>query len=131
MAKKIKVKLILELRATQMSQREICRTRKISQHSVSDVYKIADQLGITYEDIKDKSEEEVYRIFYPDKFSYDSLYQKPDYSYVHAELKKTGVNLKLLWKEYQDTCNQNGALSMGYTVAQQLLFPHKQPNTSK
>ena len=44
MAKKIKVKLILELRATQISQREICRTRKISQHSVSDVYKIAYQL---------------------------------------------------------------------------------------
>jgi len=99
MAKKIKVKLILELRATQMSQREICRTRKISQHSVSDVYKIAEQLGITYEDIKDKSEEEVYRMFYPDKFSYESLYEKPDYNYVHAELKKTGVNLKLLWKE--------------------------------
>lgn len=115
MAKKIKVKLILELRATQMSQREICRTRKISQHSVSDVYKIADQLGITYENIKDKSEEEIYRMFYPDKFASESLYQKPDYSYVHAELKKTGVNLKLLWKEYQDTCNQNGSLSMGYT----------------
>ncbi|NLB81765.1 MAG: IS21 family transposase [Clostridiaceae bacterium] len=115
MAKKIKVKLILELRATQISQREICRTRKISQHSIIDVYKIADQLGITYEDVKDKSEEEVYRMFYPDKFTSESLYKKPDYSYVHGELKKTGVNLKLLWKEYKDTCNQNGSLSMGYT----------------
>ena len=96
MAKKIKVKLILELRATQISQREICRTRKVAQHSVIDVYKIADQLGITYEDVKDKSEEEVYRMFYPDKFTSESLYKKPDYSYVHGELKKTGVNLKLL-----------------------------------
>ena len=115
MAKKIKVKLILELRATQISQREICRTRKISQHSVIDVYKIADKLGITYEDVKDKSEEEVYRMFYPDKFTSESLYNKPDYSYVHGELKKTGVNLKLLWKEYKDTCNQTGSISMGYT----------------
>jgi transposase len=115
MAKKIKVKLILELRATQMSQREICRTRKISQHSVSDVYKIADQLGITYEDIKDKSEEEVYQMFYPDKFAFESLYKKPDYNYIHAELKKTGVNLKLLWKEYKDNCNKSGTLLMGYT----------------
>jgi hypothetical protein len=32
MAIKIKVKLILELRAAQISQREICRTRKISHH---------------------------------------------------------------------------------------------------
>ena len=65
MARKIKVKLILELRAAQISQREICRTRKISHHSVIDVYRIADQLGITYEDIKDKSEEEVYRFSIP------------------------------------------------------------------
>ena len=95
MAIKIKVKLILELRAAQISQREICRTRKISHHSVIDVYRIADQLGITYEDIKDKSEEEVYRVFYPDKFASESLYNLPDYGYVHAELKKTGVTLKL------------------------------------
>ena len=115
MAIKIKVKLILELRAAQISQREICRTRKISHHSVIDVYRIADQLGITYEDIKDKSEEEVYRVFYPDKFASESLYNLPDYGYVHAELKKTGVTLKLLWKEYKDTCSKNGSLSMGYT----------------
>lgn len=35
-AKKIKVKQIFELRAAQMSQREICRTRKMPQHSVGD-----------------------------------------------------------------------------------------------
>lgn len=35
MASEIKVKLILELRAALMSQREISRRRKISQHSVA------------------------------------------------------------------------------------------------
>ena len=115
MAKRIKVKLILELRAAQMSQREICKTRKMSQHSVGDVYKIADQLGITYESIREKSEEEVYRMFYPDKYAYESLYKKVDYGYVHAEPKRTGVNLKLLWREYKDACVKTGDLSMGYT----------------
>lgn len=115
MAKKIKVKLILELRAAQMSQREICRTRKISQHSVGDVYRIADELGIIYNDVKDKSDEEVYRMFYPDKYVSEVLYKVPDYSYIHTELKKTGVNLKLLWREYKDSCKTSNALSMGYT----------------
>lgn len=115
MARKIKVKLILELRAAQMSQREICRTRKMSQHSVGEVWKIADLLGVTYKDVKDKTEEEVYQMFYPDKFVSESLYKKPDYEYIHAELKKTGVNLKLLWKEHKDACNKSGALPMGYT----------------
>lgn len=115
MAKKIKVKLILELRAAQMSQREICRTRKISQHSVGDVYRVADELGIIYNDVKDKSDEEVYRMFYPDKYVSEVLYKVPDYSYIHTELKKTGVNLKLLWREYKDSCETSSALSMGYT----------------
>ena len=90
MAIKIKVKLILELRAAQISQREICEPKDLL-FRVIDVCRIADQLGITYEDIKDKSEEEVYRVFYPDKFASESLYNLPDYGYVHAELKKTGV----------------------------------------
>lgn len=115
MAQKIKVKLVLELRAAQLSQREICRTRKMSQHSVGDVCRIAGELGITYKDVKDKSEEEVYRMFYPDKFLSETLYKVPDYSYIHAELKKTGVNLKLLWHEYKDACQASSALSMGYT----------------
>lgn len=115
MAKKIKVKLILELRAAQMSQREICRTRKISQHSVGDVCRIAGVLGITYNDVKDKTDEEVYRMFYPDKYVNETLYKVPDYSYIHTELKKTGVNLKLLWHEYKDSCKTSNTLSMGYT----------------
>lgn len=115
MANKIKVKLILELRAAQISQREISRTRKMSQHSVGEVYKIADQLGLIYDDIKDKSEEEVYRLFYPDKHVSETLYMLPDYNYVHAELKRTGVNLKLLWNEYKDTCYQKQSISLGYT----------------
>lgn len=102
MANKIKVKLILELRAAQVSQREICRTRKMSQHSVGEVYKIANQLEITYDDIKDKSEEEVYQLFFPDKHTIETLFTLPDYTYVHKELNRTGVNLKLLWNEYKD-----------------------------
>ena len=77
MASKIKVKLILELRAAQVSQREICRTRKMSQHSVGEVYKIANQLEITYDDIKDKSEEEVYQLFFQDKHTIETHYTFP------------------------------------------------------
>lgn len=115
MAKKIKVKLILELRAANMSQREICRSIKISSHSVSDVCKIATEKDIKYDDIKDKSDEEVYQLFFPNKFVTDTLYKQPDYSQIHSELKKTGVTLKLLWNEYKDTCVADGELSFGYT----------------
>jgi len=115
MANKIKVKLILELRSAQMSQREICRTRHISQHSVSDVFKIAQEKGICFENVRSKTEEEIYQMFFPDKFSSENLFKQPDYEHVHTELKKTGVTLKLLWQEYTDGCITYNSISMGYT----------------
>ncbi len=87
----------------------------MSSHSVSDVCKLATEKEITYDDIKDKSEEDVYKIFFPDKFVTDTLYKQPDYSYIHSELKKTGVTLKLLWNEYKDACIAGNELSFGYT----------------
>ena len=50
MARKIDVKLIMELRDAGLSQRTIASTRHISRHSVSDVLSIADEKGIHYND---------------------------------------------------------------------------------
>ena len=103
MAKKINVKLILELRSAGMGRNAIATSRHISKNSVGDVFHIADRMGISYEDIAQMDEDAVYRKFYPDKFALENLYDKPDYEYVHQELKRTGVTLKLLWQEYQDS----------------------------
>ena len=115
MANKINVKLILELRAAGLSRNVIASTRHISKHSVSDVMHIADEKGIAYDDVKLLPEEAVYRIFFPDKYAVEELYEQPDYEYVHQELKKVGVTLKLLWQEYQDKCNYSTRIPMGYT----------------
>lgn len=115
MAKKINVKLILELRSAGMGRNAIAASRHISKNSVGDVFHIADRMGISYENIAQMDEDTVYRKFYPDKFALESLYDKPDYEYVHQELKRTGVTLKLLWQEYQDKCRASGNIPMGYT----------------
>jgi transposase len=115
MANKIKVKLILELRSAGMSRNLIADTRHMSRSSVSDVIRLSEETSVTYDDVRDKDEEEVYRMFYPDKHSEETMYKDPDYPYVHTELKKVGVNLKLLWSEYQDRCNKEGTIPMGYT----------------
>ena len=99
MAKKINVKLILELRGNGMGRNAIARTRHISVNSVGDVFHKADEHGISYEDVRDMDEDSVYRMFYPDKFVQESMYARPDYGYVHQELKRVGVTLKLLWQE--------------------------------
>ena len=115
MANKINVKLILELRAAGLSRNTIASTRHISKHSVSDVMHIADEKGITYDDVKSLPEEAVYRMFFPDKYAVEELYEQPDYEYIHQELKKVGVTLKLLWQEYQDKCKSGIKIPMGYT----------------
>ena len=115
MANKIKVKLILELRAAHMSRNIIASTRHMSKNSVGDVFHIADSLCVTFEDVKDKDEEEVYRMFYPDKHAVENMYKDADYEHVHKELKKVGVTLKLLHQEYCDRCKTETDIPMGYT----------------
>lgn len=115
MANKINVKLILELRDANLSRNMIASTRHMSRHSVSDVFRIADAKEITYADIRTLDDTTVYRMFYPDKYAIETMYEKPDYDYVHRELKKIGVTLKLLWQEYQDKCKSTDKLPMGYT----------------
>lgn len=115
MAKKISVKLIMELRDAGLSRNMIAATRHMSKNSVGDVIHIADQKGITFSDVRDLDEDAVYRMFYPDKFAVETLYAQPDYGYIHQELKRTGVTLKLLWQEYQDRCSADGGIPMGYT----------------
>jgi len=115
MANKINVKLILELKDAEMSRNFIASTRHMSRHSVSEVFHIADEKGINYSDIKFLDENEVYRMFFPNKHATEDLFADPDYDNVHQELKKTGVTLKLLWQEYQEKCAKDGTIPMGYT----------------
>lgn len=115
MANKINVKLILELNASGLSQNAIATTRHMSKNSVSTVIKIARDKNLAYGDIKDLNDDELYRLFFPDKLLTEQMYQPPDYDYVHAELRKVGVTLKLLWQEYRDDCQQHGALHVGYS----------------
>ena len=112
MARKINVKLVLELHASGLSRNTIASSRHMSRHSVSDVLQIADEKGITYDSVRSLPEEDVYRLFYPDKHIQEVMYETVDYDYVHSELKKTGVTLKLLWEEYKD---KSKAVPMGYT----------------
>ena len=115
MARKINVKLIMELRDAGLSRSTIASTRHISRHSVSEVFNIADEKGIRYDDVRALEETEVYRIFYPEKFANETMYGDPDYEHVHQELKRVGVTLKLLHEEYIERCERNGEIPMGKT----------------
>lgn len=67
MARKIKARLIMQLRDQAMSRREIARTWHMSMESVCEVFNIADERGISWADVEPLPDDEAYRLFYPDR----------------------------------------------------------------
>lgn len=114
MPRKISVKPILELRAKGISMRKSENLLHISRHTISNVYKEADSKSVYWEDIKDFDEDKVFDMLFPPKEP-TSPFEEVDYHYVHSELKKTGVTLKLLWNEYRNHCRTKGTVPCGYT----------------
>ena len=55
----------------------------------------------------------MYLLFFLDKFRVETVYAPVNYENVHAERKKTGVTLKLLWQEYKDGVKEG--VSVGYS----------------
>ncbi len=83
--------------------------------SVCEVFDIADERGTTWAQVKDLGEERVYSLFYPERNVLESVFEEPDWSYVHAEMAKVGVNLRLLHDEYKARCARERKAAMGYT----------------
>lgn len=53
MARKIPVKLVMQYRDQGLSRNMIAKTQKVGKSSVSEVFKRAESLGVSYQDIKD------------------------------------------------------------------------------
>ena len=59
----------------------------------------------------------------------DGSYELPDYEYVHRELAKQHVTLRLLWEEYVENCILNG--KRYYMETQFRRYYHKYAKTQK
>lgn len=115
MAKKIKVKPILEMRYAGSSYNDIVVSKRVSKHTAIAVCNAAAKLSLDTVRANNLSEEELYEMLFPDKVAADAVFEPVDYEYVHSELKRTGVTLKLLHDEYSDECRRKGKVSVSYT----------------
>ena len=115
MARKIKARLILELYAQGMSMNDISATRHISKHSVCSAVRVAETKGLSFKDVKDLSDDAAYRLLFPEKHANEEVFGDSNLEYVHTELGKVGVTLKLLHAEYVDACRRNGTVAMSYS----------------
>lgn len=116
MFKKTKVRSILELLGKDLSAREVSKVLSVSRNTVAEVQALYNASGKDWDEIADWNDDMLYELFYPDKFKYKIRYAPVDYSYVHKELKKTGVTQQLLWEEYCDKCKAEGIKACSYVT---------------
>lgn len=115
MAKKIDAKLVLELLGKGMTGREIQKTRHIAQQSVKKVREAAEDRGVAWADVEHMEGDEVYDLLFPDQAQAKAATAKVDVDYVHSELQKAGVTLKLLHEEYCDQARSDNLAAKSYT----------------
>lgn len=113
MVRKIKAKLVLRLRSEGLSRRQIAK-QGMSRHSVDAVIAAADAEGVTFDDVADLPDADVYERLFPGRGEHHSVYAQPDWGQVHRELAKVGVTLKLLHGEYRDAYTAARTPVMGY-----------------
>ncbi len=91
-----------------LSQSQISRSLKISRSTVQDYLSRLAIAGMVYEDSIPLTDEELEEKLYRKVKDISPDYSKEmDFSYIHSELSKTGVTLRLLWEEYKRD-NPNG-----------------------
>ena len=109
------LKRILELRFENHSQREIARMLKVSRNTVRDVFDAADAAGVYWNTAYNLSESQINELLFPTN-GIEVSYEQPDYTYVHKELLKIGVTLKMLWKEYVEYCKSTHKVYLKYSA---------------
>lgn len=65
MVRKIKAKLVLQLRNQGLSGRSIASAQGIARNSIQAVLDAADRLGVVWDDVAELSEAEVYAAVFP------------------------------------------------------------------
>ncbi|MBS5082974.1 MAG: IS21 family transposase [Clostridiales bacterium] len=102
-----KEKQLLQLRAKGYSQRRIADTLKVSRNTVAKVYNALETHPIPEDILTSKTDQEVHGRLFPEDLQSPVLVT-PDYDYIHKEMLKSGVTLKLLWEDYVDSCRRSG-----------------------
>ena len=94
MVRKIKAKLILQLRNPGLSRRAIESAQGVSRHSIQAVLDAAEQLGLGWDDLATLPEAEVYAVLFPGRSVRESVFAQPARTepahYADAQLHRAG-----------------------------------------
>ena len=95
--------------------RQIKADAHCSYEKIRKTQEAAKAKGIRWPLDDDVSNEELQKWLFPEKYTSLSIYQVPDFAYIHKELARTGVNMTLLHEEYTNKCLAEGTTPYRYT----------------
>jgi len=109
------IKKILKLYKAGLSFREIGKSIKKPKSTIADYVSRFNNSGLTFEQLEQKSENEIYSALFPEESKKRKLRLHkimPDFNKMHLELKKKYITRQLLWEEYKRLYPNN---HYGYT----------------
>lgn len=106
---------ILRLNSLKYTQRQIAASVHSSRNTVGEVIKLASEVKLEWPLDDSQTNEVIYGLLYPKRLDAINPRMEPDYSYIHRELARSGVNLTLLWTEYCSVCLTSGRTPYMYS----------------
>ena len=104
---------VLRLLSLGLSSRMIISSVHVGPQTITEIRKLCADRGLSYEEALKLDDDELFAK--KKKTTFKSDVGRPDCSYIHEELKKKGVTLKLLHEEYQEECVIKGIDYLKYT----------------
>jgi len=111
----IKYRQILRLINQGISQRRTAISCQCSRNTVSRVVKRAEELKLSWNTCKEKTDADLENLMFPKTDKNNNLRRYPDLSYLHKQLAHQGVSLKLLWHEYCEECRLSKQIPLMYS----------------
>lgn len=108
-----KYREILRLHSQGISQRNIAASCECSRNTIAKVLKRAEELSISWPLPPTMTDGELQDQLFPQEEQHHR--KMPDLEYIHQELNKDGVNLRLLWYEYCETCRRGKEVPFMYS----------------
>lgn len=98
-----KIKEVLRLRAQGLSDRKVARSVKVARTTVRRIRRRAEAAGLGWPLPEDLTESALEALLFP-PHPPPGVYPRPlpDWKHIHAELRRDGVTLQLLWLEYKE-----------------------------
>jgi transposase len=97
-----KIREALRLRSDGFSGRRVAQSLSVGRATISEYFRRADVEGLSWPLPNDLSDADLEQRLFPySPGEARGSVPQPDWAYVHAELRRKGVTLSLLWEEYR------------------------------